>query len=272
MLTPMKTDVMFSAGEAYERFMGRWSRRLAPILVRFAGVRGAEEVLDVGSGTGALSAAVSAFAPSTRVIGIDPSPSFVIFARGRYPDKRLRFEVGNAEQLRFGDGTFNRALSLLALNFVPHPARAVAEMIRVTAPGGALAAAVWDYAQGMEMLRAFWDETVALRPDSEPRDERHMPLCRCGELSALWRAHGLCDVVDEALVIETRFSSFDDYWLPFLARQGPAGAYVASLTPDEREQLRLRLRQRLSGGRQDGPIVLAARAWAVRGTVGPDKR
>ncbi len=262
-------DGMFSAGDAYERFMGRWSRELAPLLVTFAGVRDGNAVLDVGSGTGALTAAVAAVAPSSRISGIDPAAPYVAFARARHPADLVRFEVGDARQLQFANGSFDRTLSLLVLNFIPDPAKALDEMIRVTRPGGTVAAAVWDYGQGMEMLRVFWDEAIALSPAMDARDERHMPLSRKGELAALWRAHSLQDVVEETLTIQTRFVSFDDYWSPFLEKQGPAGEYVASLPAGERDQLRLRLRRRLLGDGPDRPIVLAARAWAVRGSARP---
>jgi hypothetical protein len=139
-------------------------------------------------------------------------------------------------------------------------------MIRVTRPAGVLAAAVWDYGEGMEMLRVFWDEAVALDPSSEPRDERHMPLCRPGELAALWRWHGLADVSEVPLAIPLAFSSFDDFWLPFLRGQGPAGAYVASLSETRRLALRERLRKRLEA-RAGGSFKLNARAWAVKGVV-----
>jgi len=258
---------MFSAGDAYERFMGRWSRELAPLLVTFAGVRDGNAVLDVGSGTGALTAAVAAVAPSSRITGIDPAAPYVAFARARHPTDLVRFEVGDARQLQFANGSFDRTLSLLVLNFIPDPAKALDEMIRVTRPGGTVAAAVWDYGRGMEMLRVFWDEAIALSPAMDARDERHMPLSRKGELAALWRAHALQDVVEETLTIQTRFVSFDDYWSPFLEKQGPAGEYVASLPAGERDQLRLRLRRRLLGDGPDRPIVLAARAWAVRGSI-----
>ena len=258
---------MFSAGDAYERYMGRWSRALAPLLVEFAGVRDGDAVLDVGAGTGALSAAVAQAAPSSDVLGVDRSEPFVAFARAHHPRHRMRFEAGDAQALELDDERFDRTLSLLIVNFIPNPARALSEMIRVTRSGGVVAAAVWEYGEGMEMLRTFWDEAVSLDPDADAKDERHMPLSRRGELAELWRAQTLSDVRDEALSIDTLFFSFDDYWLPFLETQGPAGAYVAGLSEAGRAALEQRLRHRLLGGRPDGPIALRARAWAVRGVV-----
>ena len=182
----------------------------------------------------------------------------------------MKFEVGDAQRLQFGDASFDRTLSLLILNFIPDPGKALDEMIRVTRPGGTIAAAVWDYGEGMEMLRVFWDEAAALIPDADAKDERHMPLSRGGELATLWRAYRLENVSDRPLTVETRFSSFEDYWSPFLERQGPAGAYSTSrsrcMTPN---RLRLNLRRRLVGDGPDHPIALEARAWAVRGTVPP---
>lgn len=260
-------DTMFSGGEAYERFMGRWSREMAPQLVRFAGVKDGEAVLDVGSGTGALSAAIAAAAPSSRITGIDPAAPYVAFAKARHANEQVTFEVGDAQQLRFADGTFDRALSLLVVNFIPDRGKALNEMIRVTRPAGVVAAAVWDYGEGMQFLRIFWDEVVAQTPAADAKDERHMPVCRKGELAALWRRHGLREVEETALTIPTRFTSFEDYWSRFLEKQGPAGAYVAALTDEDRAHLRLRLRARLVGTGADRPIALTARAWAVKGTV-----
>jgi SAM-dependent methyltransferase len=258
---------MFSAGDAYERFMGRWSRKIAAPFVHFAKVQSGDSVLDVGSGTGAVTAAVAAISPSSCIRGIDPAAGFVAFAQARHAGELVRFEVGDAQQLQFADRSFTRALSLLNLNFIPDPGKALQEMSRVTQPGGTVAAAVWDYGHGMEMLRVFWDEAVALNREADARDERHMRLSADGELAALFHEQPLQEIASETLTVETRFSSFDDYWLPFLDKQGPAGAYVASLPAADAEQLRLRLRRRLLGDGPDAPIALRARAWAVRGTV-----
>ena len=260
-------DAIFSEARAYERFMGRWSRSLAPLFVRFAGVRDGDALLDVGSGTGALTAAVAKIAPSSRIVGIDPAAPYVALAQSQLGSSLIQFEVGDAQQMRFDVATFDRTLSLLVVNFIPDSRKALREMKRVTKPSGTIAAAVWDYGEGMEMLRAFWDEAVALTPANAAKDERHMPLCRRGDLTALWRDEGLQDVVEEALTIETRFASFDDFWAPFLEKQGPAGGYAASLTAEGREALRLRLRRRLLGAGPDKVIVMHARAWAVRGTI-----
>ncbi len=252
---------MFSEGDGYEHFMGRWSRRLAPLFVDFAQVGAGDVVLDVGSGTGALSLAVAAVA-SAQVTGIERSETYVRHAQQHADGDRVRFEVGDATALPFPDSTFDRTLSMLVLNFVPDRAVALDQMIRVTRPGGVVAGAVWDYGDGMGMLRMFWDEAVALNPEAEPRDERHMPLCSRGALAELWRDHGLHGVDEQALTIEMAFTSFDDYWQPFLHGQGPAGAYVTSLSEFDRRALQSGLRRRWAAG-----LSLNARAWAVRGVV-----
>jgi SAM-dependent methyltransferase len=257
---------MFSEGDGYERFMGRWSRRLAPLFAEFAQVSEGDHVLDVGSGTGALSLAAADVA-SVWVTGIERSADYVRYAQERAPSDRTRFEVGDATALPFADSTFDRTLSMLVLNFVPEPAVALDQMIRVTRPGGVVAAAVWDYGDGMDMLRAFWDEAVALAPAAAPRDERHMPLSTRGALAELWDTHGLGDVEEQPLTIDMAFPTFDDYWQPFLCGQGPAGAYVASLAESDRQALQSRLRVRLVSRVPDEGFTLTARAWAVRGVV-----
>jgi len=259
---------IFSGSDAYTFFMGRWSRRLAPLLVTFASVGDGDHVLDVGSGTGALASAVVEAVPSARVTGVDPSSAYVQYAQA-HTSSGVKFMVGDAQALQLPNASFHRTLSMLAFNFIPDPGRALREMIRVTRDGGVVAAAVWDYGDGMEMLRVFWDEAVALDPAIASRDERNMRLCRQGELAHLWGDNGLEQVRESPLVIELGFASFDDYWSPFLGGQGPAGGYVMSLADAPRRALESRLRERLLAGRQDGPFTLRARAWAVRGVVSP---
>jgi SAM-dependent methyltransferase len=257
---------LFSSADAYQRFMGRWSMRLAPDLLRFAGVHDHDAVLDVGCGTGALAFA-AAHLTTGPVTGIDPSADSVRFATTQSPAPRLHFEVGDAQHLQLPTATFDQTLALLVINFIPDAEQAVRELKRVTKPGGVVSAAVWDYAEGMQMLRVFWDEAVALDPAVAARDERTMPWCRRGELATLWRAQGLTQVEEQTLSLHLHFGSFDDYWAPFLLGQGPAGAYAKSLSPERRAALEQRLRQRLLGGGADRPFDLEARAWAVRGVV-----
>jgi ubiquinone/menaquinone biosynthesis C-methylase UbiE len=133
--------------------MGRWSRALAAPFVQFAGVQPGDSVLDLGCGTGAVAAAVVALSSSNRVTGIDLAETYVAFAEAHHTGGQARFEVGDAQHLRFADRSFTRALSLLNLNFIPDPRKALHEMVRVTQPGGTVAAAVTDYGQGMEPRR-----------------------------------------------------------------------------------------------------------------------
>ena len=203
---------MFADAAAYDRFMGRWSRLVAPRFVDFARLPDRGRLLDVGSGTGALASAMAQRHPEARIVGIDPSREFVAcaVAGNSYPD-RAGFEVGDAQRLHFDRASFDGAASLLVFNFIPDPVRALLELRRVTKPGGGISAAVWDYGAGMRMLRVFWDAAVSVDPDAEELDERHMPLCRAGELSALWKQGGLDHVREQAIDIEMRFESFADY-------------------------------------------------------------
>jgi len=258
---------MFSMSAGYERFMGRWSRLLAPAYIAFAGAKDGDRVLDVGTGTGALAAALVANLASSEVTAIDPSEGFISYAKSSAKSGRVHFEVGDAQALRHKDASFEQTMALLVMNFVPDHTKAIGEMRRVTRPQGIVSACVWDYDAGMEMLRFFWDEVVALDPAMAPKDERHMKLSRAGQLGELWRKAGLVNVQEKPLVIEQAFASFDDYWAPFLTGAGPAGAYVVSLGDERRRELEARMRHRLLGNRADSAFVLKARAWCVRGEV-----
>jgi ubiquinone/menaquinone biosynthesis C-methylase UbiE len=258
---------MFAASAGYERFMGRWSRLLAPSFIAFAGVENGQRVLDVGTGTGSVAAAVEAGMPASEIVGIDPSAGFIAYAQKNAKSARSRFEVGDGQALNFKDASFDHTLALLVMNFIPDHDKAIAEMRRVTRAQGGVSACVWDYDAGMQMLRFFWDEAVALDPAIEPKDERHMKLSHQGQLGDLWRKAGLINVKEAPLVINQAYSSFNDYWEPFTKGAGPGGAFVVSLPEDRRQQLEARMRKRLLGDARDGPFTLTARAWCVRGEV-----
>jgi SAM-dependent methyltransferase len=258
---------MFAASNGYERFMGRWSRLLAPHFIAFAGVQNGDRVLDVGTGTGSVAAVVEARMPASRIVGVDPSQAFIAHASKNARSERVHYEVGDAQALSYEDASFDNTVALLVMNFVPDHSKATQEMRRVTRPQGLVSACVWDYNDGMEMLRLFWDEAIALDPAIEPGDERHMKLSRQGQLGHLWNSAGLINVKEEPLVIDQAYSSFDDYWEPFTKGAGPGGAYVVSLPEDGRRRLEAQMRKRLLGDRPDGSFTLKARAWCVRGEV-----
>lgn len=255
----------WSVGEAYELYMGRWSREVAAAFLTVLDVPARRRWLDVGCGTGALASAVLAVADPLELVGVDPSDGLLALAGARVRAPSCRFLVGDARSLPFPDRAFDVVVSGLALNFVPDAPQAVAEFARVCAPGGVVAAYVWDYAEGMAMLRYFWDAAVALDADSAAHDEgARFPICRPDPLSSLWRSAGLTNIRVDPVDIDTTFADFDDYWTPFLGGQGPAPGYVAALPEDRRGPLRDLLRARLPVSPQ-GSIPLTARAWAVRG-------
>ncbi|QYN18332.1 class I SAM-dependent methyltransferase [Amycolatopsis sp. DSM 110486] len=257
----------WSSGEAYERYVGRWSRRVAAAFLDGTVVPPGARWLDVGCGTGALTSAVLATADPAGVLGVDQAAPFVAHARRLAADRRASFVVGDAQALPVAGDAFDAAVSGLALNFVPDPHRAVAEWVRAVKPGGVVAAYVWDYAEGMELMRWFWDAAAELDPVVADLDEgRRFPLCRPDPLSRLWTDAGLAGVVVRAVGVRTAFAGFDDYWLPFLGGQGPAPAYAVRLPEHHRRALRDLLRARLPIA-ADGTITLTARAWAVRGSV-----
>lgn len=265
----MRDDVQdaWAAGEPYERFMGRWSRAVADVFLGWLDAPPGQRWGDVGCGTGALVTSILGAAAPRAVVAIDRSAGFLRAARHAIPDRRVQFAVADAALLPWASGACAAAVSGLALNFVAQPAGAVREMARVTGPGGLVAAYVWDYQDGMQMLRQFWDAAVAVDPTAAGLDEgARFPICQPAALREVFEAAGLTAVTVRSLTVPTPFRDFAAYWSPFLGRQGPAPAYVASLQEGLREQLRSTLQTRLPTA-ADGSIALTARAWAVRGTA-----
>ena len=260
--------------DAYERYVGRWSRLVAREFLGWLAVEPGRDWLDVGCGTGALSQTIVATADPATVLGIDPSPGFIAGAQRQLADPRVRFEIGDARTLPVANDSRDVVVSGLMLNFVPAAEQATAarEMRRVTRSDGVIGAYVWDYTGQMHLMRAFWDAAVALDPRADEIDEsRRFPLCQPEPLASLFRGAGLEEVEVRAIDIPTVFRDFDDYWSPFLGGQGPAPAYAMSLDEERRAALRERIRADLPVA-ADGSIPLIARAWAVRGTVRPEAR
>lgn len=258
---------MFDQADAYERFVGRWSRLLTPSFVRWLAIPMQASWLDIGSGTGSLTEAILANAFPKSIIGIDPSSAFVAKASEAVRDPRASFRVGNAMGLEFGSASFDAAAAALVLNFVPDPNVATAEMKRVVKKGGRVGACVWDYTGGMRMLRVFWETAAEIDPVAAELDEgNRFSVSRPDTLRACYLAAGLQQVDVFPIEIELVFKDFEDYWLPFLGGQGPAGAYAVSLTPEKRDELAARIREKLPPA-ADGTIHMTARAWAARGTV-----
>ena len=257
---------VWASGDAYEPYVGRWSRLVARQFVAWLGVPPNKDWLDVGSGTGALCEVILADASPHQVMGVDPSDGFVSFARHKVIDKRA-FQIGDAQKLPVADGSFDATVSGLVINFITDQPKAVSEMKRVTRPLGVVGAYVWDYAGEMQMMRHFWDAAVAMDPGAASLDEgRRFPVCNPESLAALFRKAGVREVETRLIDVPTIFRNFDDYWTPFLGGQAPAPGYCMSLSEDRRVALRDRIRANLPI-KSDGTILLIARAWAVRGTV-----
>jgi SAM-dependent methyltransferase len=258
----------WAQGHAYERYMGRWSRQVASAFVGWLSSPPGMRWLDVGCGTGALTAAILRSAGPDLVVACDPAGPFIEFARNSFDDSRASFAVAGIEDLPQIEGGYDAIVSGLVLNFLPAPAEAMRSMIERVRPDGLIAAYVWDYAGRMDFLRIFWEEAVSLDPGAKDLDEgRRFPLGQADMLMELFANSGLSGVRQKGIEIRTRFANFADFWAPFEDGTGPAPGYVASLAPEHRARLQHRLRQRLTP-KGDSPIEMVARAWAVSGRRG----
>jgi len=259
---------MFEVAEAYEAMMGRWSRQLAPLFIDFVGVRDADKVLDVGCGTGSLATTLAKVTGASKIVGIEPSSSFIDYARTQNSDARVTFEVGDAQQLHYPDASFDRCMALLAVDYIPDARKGALEMRRVTKKAGIVAAAMWDRSRSNELENCFWDAALAIDPNAKRSSGRQGSYGSAEALSKLWRTAGLTEVEVAGLMVPCRVSCFDELWQPYLGSQGgPIRVFMEALSADRREAFREAMRRNVLGDSADGPFTLTAKAWAVKGIV-----
>ncbi len=268
----MSEAVAFTAtdGDAYHQHMGRWTRRLAEPFLDFVGVVDNQQSVDLGCGTGSLAFALADRVEYQGITGIDISQYYVDYCNDlARNDARLEFRVGSATDIPLHDNSVDRMMSMLLMSFVPDTQKALAEMRRVTRPGGVIAATIWDTLGGHMTNRLMWDIIGTTDPrGNEARAVNYTRmLLRRGEMEAAWREAGLENVQYAEPQIRFEFESFDDFWLPNLGKQGPIADYVESLDEDGRENLRYHMREAYLGGDTDGPRSFAGIAFAVKGTV-----
>ncbi len=253
-------------GNPYERYVGRWSRRVAPEFLAWLQMPPGRRWLDVGCGTGALCAAIVDGCSPASVTGVEPSEGFLKTARENLAG-RVALHQGNAMAIPLPDAAVDVVVSGLVLNFIPDQHAALGEMARVTSRGGTIAAYVWDYAGKMELMRFFWDAAREIDPGAAKLDEgERFPVCRPEALRALFVGAGLDKPELTQIDITTSFASFEDYWQPFLGGQGPAPAFAMSLDEDTRARLRNRIEARIPA-QPGGAISMIARSWAIRASV-----
>lgn len=243
--------------DAYDRYMGRYSRQLSPQMADLAGVSAGQRVIDVGCGPGALTGELVARLGPAAVAAVDPSESFVAAARERNPG--IEVLRASAEHLPFPDGAFDAAIAQLVVHFMADPVGGLAEMRRVTRKGGVVAACVWDHSSAQGPLSLFWAGAHQVEPGVA--DESQLPGAREGHLAELFAAAGLREIEASVVSASVDHASFDAWWEPFTFGVGPAGSYLAGLGPDRQADLREKCRALVP----NGPFVVRARAWAARG-------
>jgi ubiquinone/menaquinone biosynthesis C-methylase UbiE len=263
---------MFNARDAgnYEKLMGRWSRRLAPLFIAHAGIADGEKIIEIGCGTGSLTFALPQAANLAGLTAIDHSEIYLAAAQAKNRDPRIQLEHGDGCALRFASGSFDRALSMLVLpSVLPQPELMVAEMRRVTRPGGVVAAAFWDSPGGSSGQRMLWDTAAALDDAAAEARDRTMsrPVYAPGALPRMWAEAGLVEIDQQSLMIRMDFTDFADYWGPFASGEGALGAYVSTLDATRLDRLEQRLRSAYLTGRPDGDRSFAAVALSCRGVV-----
>ena len=251
--------------DAYENYMGRWSQKVAPLFLQWLDVLTDSSWVDIGCGTGGLTELIARTCKPSSVLGVDTAEGFIEVARSRV--KNAEFRVGSADNLGFPSDSIDFAVSGLVLNFIPDPYAALTEMVRVVRPGGSVALYVWDYAGHMQIMRYFFDTAILFDARSAEFDDGiKAPICRPLALKEAFVSTGLKDISVNALDITTSFDNFDDYWSPFLGGVGSAPKYCVSLDESIRNKIKVAIKEKLPMG-PDGEILLAARAWAIRGTV-----
>ena len=264
-MTPQDSpEDIWAGAPSYERFMGRWSRDLAGTFVTWLGIPPDRHWLEVGCGTGALTSRILEIGRPASVLATDPSEQFVAHARTTLPDRRVEFLTASADELPTRAGGYDVVVSSLVLNFLPDPTAALREMRSLAAEDGVVAACVWDYGDGMQFLRRFWDAAVELDPAAREYDEgERFPICSSSGLEAAFRKAGYASVSVDSIEVTTRFEDFDDYWAPFVGGPGPAPGYLSSLPVHRQRDLARRLSATLPRN-DDGSIALSAKAWAAR--------
>jgi ubiquinone/menaquinone biosynthesis C-methylase UbiE len=268
----MPSNFVARGPEAYNAYMGRWSKRLASSFLDFTGLIEGGAVLDVGCGTGSLTFEIAARRKAASIDALDYESEFLDALNSRQGAASINVRQGDAMALPYPPAQFDMALSLLVLHFVPDADGALSEMVRVVKTGGIVAAAVWDNFGGMPSRRMFWDTIAAIHPPAEQRRSSVMirPMTRPNELQAAFEQAGLSEIAATLLTIRMDFESFEDFWTPVVFGEGTHSEFLGGLPERTQRRIQSGVRAAYLAGLPDGPRSFASSAWAVRGKVMPD--